>query len=988
MVNPWPSGPPAVGRPVTNAVAPGAAELARALRPRLRGEVRIDPGVRALYSTDASNYRQLPIAVVTPRDAADVEATLEACSQRGLPVLSRGGGTSLAGQTCNTAVVLDFSRHMNQILQIDLEGRTATVEPGVVLDDLRDALTADGLTFGPDPATHNRCTLGGMIGNNSCGTHSLTTGRTADNVDALEVITYDGVRMWVGATDNGELDRLVTGPGIGQIYTGLVQLRDRNADLIRQRFPQIPRRVSGYNLDQLLPENHFNLARALVGTEGTCVVVLKAKLRLTSLPPVRRTVVIGFEDAAAAADAVPAVLELKPYGLEGFDDVLMRDVRKLGLHRDGWPLLPDGGGWLLVELGGESEQEVEEDARRLAAAYDSARALTPRQSQHVWGIRESGLGATARVPGEAPTWPGWEDSAVDPFVLGDYLRDLRRLYDRYGYHAALYGHYGQGCVHSRVDFDLASADGIATFRTFLDDAADVCVRYGGSLSGEHGDGQARAALLPKMYGPELVDAFGQFKALWDPESKMNPGKVVDPAAPVDNLRLGAHYRPRPLPTTFAFAADDGDFAKAVTRCVGVGACRSHSGTVMCPSYQVTREEEHSTRGRARLLFELLNGDELTEGWRDPHVRDALDLCLSCKGCKHDCPVDVDMAQYKAEFLSHWYTWRHPRPAAAYTLGRIMYGARLASLAPGLTNAVTHLPVLAPALKRAAGVHPDRDAPRFASTTFRRVWADRPPDHRQPAAPGGQPVLLWADTFTNYFRPGVGIAAVRVLEDAGCDVRLAGDHEAPLCCGRPLFDWGLLRQARRTLQRTLDAIGDQIDAGIPLVVLEPSCASVFRDELTELLPRDERAARLAKLTLTLPEFLEQRCPHWKAPTTRGAVMVQGHCHDRSVLDFDAELRLLARMGADVSVPSTGCCGMAGAFGFETAHRDLAVAIGEQLLLPAVRTAAESTAVVADGFSCHEQIRQETSRQPVHVAEVVAAALSERRTAGTPDEGETP
>jgi len=583
VVNPWPSGPPAVGRPVTNAVAPGAAELARALRPRLRGEVRIDPGVRALYSTDASNYRQLPIAVVTPRDAADVEATLEACSQRGLPVLSRGGGTSLAGQTCNTAVVLDFSRHMNQILQIDLEGRTATVEPGVVLDDLRDALTADGLTFGPDPATHNRCTLGGMIGNNSCGTHSLTTGRTADNVDALEVITYDGVRMWVGATDNGELDRLVTGPGrIGQIYTGLVQLRDRNADLIRQRFPQIPRRVSGYNLDQLLPENHFNLARALVGTEGTCVVVLKAKLRLTSLPPVRRTVVIGFEDAAAAADAVPAVLELKPYGLEGFDDVLMRDVRKLGLHRDGWPLLPDGGGWLLVELGGESEQEVEEDARRLAAAYDSARALTPRQSQHVWGIRESGLGATARVPGEAPTWPGWEDSAVDPFVLGDYLRELRRLYDRYGYHAALYGHYGQGCVHSRVDFDLASADGIATFRTFLDDAADVCVRYGGSLSGEHGDGQARAALLPKMYGPELVDAFGQFKALWDPESKMNPGKVVDPAAPVDNLRLGAHYRPRPLPTTFAFAADDGDFAKAVTRCVGVGACRSHSGTVMCP----------------------------------------------------------------------------------------------------------------------------------------------------------------------------------------------------------------------------------------------------------------------------------------------------------------------------------------------------------------------------------------------------------------------
>jgi len=810
VVNPWPSGPPAVGRPVTNAVAPGAAELARALRPRLRGEVRIDPGVRALYSTDASNYRQLPIAVVTPRDAADVEATLEACSQCGLPVLSRGGGTSLAGQTCNTAVVLDFSRHMNQILQIDLEGRTATVQPGVVLDDLRDALTADGLTFGPDPATHNRCTLGGMIGNNSCGTHSLTTGPTADNVDALEVITYDGVRMWVGATADGELDRLVTAPGrTVQIRTGLVQLRDRNVDLIRQCFPRTPRRVSGYNLDQLLPENHFNLARALVGTEGTCVVVLKAKLRLTPLPPVRRTFVIGFEDAAAAADAVPAVLERKPYGLEGFDDVLMRDVRKLGLHRDGWPLLPDGGGWLLVELGGESEQEVEEDARRLAAAYDSARALTPRQSQHVWGIRESGLGAAARVPGEAPTWPGWEDSAVDPFVLGDYLRDLRRLYNRYGYHAALYGHYGQGCVHFRVDFDLASADGIATFRRFLDDAADVCV------------------------------------------------------------------------------------------------------------------------------------------------------------------------------LSHWYTWR----AAAYTLGRTVYVARLALLAPRLTNVVTHLPVLSPALKRAAGVHPDRDAPRFVSTTFRPVWANRSPNDRQPTTPGGQWVLLWPDTFTNYFRPDVGVAAVRVLEHAGCNVRLAGDGEAPLCCGRPLFDWGLLRQARRMLQRTLDAIGDQIDAGITLVVLEPSCASVFRGRADRAAaprrtsrPPGQADVDLAGIPGTALPPLESpdhpRRGHGPGPLPRplGPGLrrrAAPACPDgrRRIRPVHRMLRHGRRVRLRDRPPRPG-------------HRDR-----EQLLLPAVRTAGESTAVVADGFSCHEQIRQET-RQPVHVAEVVAAALADSRTARAPDEGETP
>jgi Fe-S oxidoreductase len=467
-------------------------------------------------------------------------------------------------------------------------------------------------------------------------------------------------------------------------------------------------------------------------------------------------------------------------------------------------------------------------------------------------------------------------------VLGDYLRDLRRLYERYGYHAALYGHYGQGCVHSRVDFDLASAAGITSFRHFLDDAADLCVRYGGSLSGEHGDGQARAALLPKMYGPELVEVFREFKAIWDPGGKMNPAKVVDPASPVENLRLGARYRRRALPTTFAYPADEGDFAKAVTRCVGVGACRSHSGTVMCPSYQVTREEEHSTRGRARLLFELLNGDELKDGWRDPHVRDALDLCLSCKGCKHDCPVGVDMAEYKAEFLSHWFGWRHPRPRAAYALGRIMYAARLGSLVAPLANAATHNRVLAPALKRAAGVHPERDAPRFAATTFRHAWAHRPAaDRRVPNTEAAQRILLWPDTFTDHFRPSVGVAAVRVLEDAGCDVRVAGERGAPLCCGRPLFDWGLLSQVRRMLQRTLEAIGDDIDAGTPLIVLEPSCASVFRDELTELLPRDERASRLAKLTLTLPEFLEQRCPGWVAPATEAAVMVQGHCHDRSV-----------------------------------------------------------------------------------------------------------
>lgn len=945
-------------------------QLAQQLRARVRGEVRVDPGARALYATDASNYRQLPIGVVTPRDAHDVVETVAVCRDRGIPVLARGGGTSLAGQGCNTAVVLDFSRHMNAILDIDAAGRTATVEPGVVLDDLRAAVAEHGLTFGPDPATHSRCTLGGMIGNNSCGVHSIMAGRTVDNVQALEILTYDGERMWVGSTSPEDFDRIVAAGGRpGQIYAALRALQERHGQQVRERFPDIPRRVSGYNLDELSPEAGFHVARALVGTEGTCVLVLQAQLRLVPMPPERRTVVLAFTDGPAAADAVPAVMAHEPIGLEGFDEVLMADVRKLGLHRDGWSLLPEGGGWLLAELGAQSTSEVEHAAARLAADFQHSRVLTAEESPQVWGIRESGLGATARVPGQAPTWPGWEDSAVDPAVLGDYLRELRTLYDRYGYHAALYGHFGQGCVHSRVSFDLASATGIATFRQFLNEAAHLCVRYGGSLSGEHGDGQARAELLPLMFGDELVGAFADFKRIWDPTSMMNPGKVVTPDLLDTNLRLGPHYRPRQVKTHFAFTDDDGDFGKAVSRCVGVGACRAHSGTVMCPSYQATREEEHSTRGRAHLLFELLNGDELADGWRDPHVKDALGLCMSCKGCKHDCPVDVDMARYKAEFLSHWYH-RRIRPPAAYSMGMIMYGARLGSAMPALANAVTNTPVLSTLAKRIAGVHPDRQAPRFAPVTFRAAFKHRPDRSTR----AGAPVLLWPDTFTDHFHPQTGVAAVRVLEDAGCSVSLPAKW---VCCGRPLYDWGMLAQAKRLLVRTLKIIGAEIDAGLPVVVLEPSCASVFRNELTELLPHDHRAARLAAQTYTLAEYLEQHRPEWTPPTVPGSLLVQGHCHDRSVLDFGAGQRLLQHTGATVDIPASGCCGMAGAFGFEAAHYDIAQTVGEQELLPAVRAAPASTTLVADGFSCREQIRQNTGRTPIHLAEVLATQLGYAR-----------
>ncbi|MDQ2845021.1 MAG: FAD-binding oxidoreductase [Actinomycetota bacterium] len=938
--------------------------LAAMLTTQLRGEVRFDSGSRALYATDASNYRQRPLGVVIPRDIDDVVAAVEICRRFAAPIFARGGGTSLAGQCCNDGVVLDFSRYVNRVLAVDAEQRWAVVEPGVVLDDLRAAAEEHGLTFGPDPATHSHCTLGGMIGNNSCGVHSILAGRTSDNVLELEVLTYDGVRMWVGPTSDVQYAAILDNGGRpAEIHRALRDLRDRYAELIRGRYPDIPRRVSGYNLDDLLPERNFDVARALVGSESTCVLVLAARLRLVPSPPARRTLLLGYPDGAAAADAVPQVMAHHPIGLEGFDDVLVGDVQARGLHPDGVALLPAGGGWLLAEFGADTDAEAEAAAQtcRDALGNDTARLLDADQAPAVWAVRESGLGAAARVPGQADTHPGWEDAAVDPVRLGDYLREFRTLTERYGYHAALYGHFGQGCVHTRISFDLVTADGVSAFRSFLTDAAQLCVKYGGSLSGEHGDGQARAALLPIMYGTELVAAFGQFKRIWDPDGRMNPGKVVDPYAVDDNLRYGSDYRPLQLTTFFTFPDDGGDFSRAADRCVGVGNCRQHEGALMCPSYQATGEEQHSTRGRARLLFEMLNGAHRDQGWRDEAVKDALDLCLACKGCKSECPVNVDMATYKAEFFAHYYA-RRLRPPAAYSMGLLMYSARAAALAPGVVNALTQAAVTARVLKRAAGVHPDREVPVFAPRTFRS-------GRQAGGKPAGQRVLLWPDTWNDHFHPPALHAGARVLEAAGFTVDLPARW---VCCGRPLYDWGMLGQARRLLRRTLRVLGSDIDAGVPVIGLEPSCVSVFRDELPALLPHDRRAGRLAAQTYTLPEWLAKAAPDF-APPIDGSVLVQGHCHDKSVLDFAAETDLLRRCGAQVETPEDGCCGMAGAFGFEARNYQVSMRCADRALLPAVTRAASGTALVADGFSCREQIRQGSGRAPQHVAELLAQAL---------------
>lgn len=955
--------------------------LAEALGRTVRGEVRFDAGSRAVYSTDASNYRQVPIGVVVPRDSDDVLAALDACRRFDAPVLPRGGGTSLAGQTCNVAVVLDFSKYMHSVLELDPERKLARVQPGVVLDDLRAQAERHHLTYGPDPSTHNRCTLGGMIGNNSCGVHSIAAGLTSDNVEELEIVTYDGLRLRVGATGEEELARLIAGDGRrAMLYAALHALSERYADDIRTGYPDIPRRVSGYNLLELLPERGFHVARALVGSEGTCATVLEATVRLIESPPHRALVVLGYADIYTAADAVPEVMATGPDGLEGFDDRLLADVRKKRLFPRGVALLPPGGGWLLVEYAGWTVHEARAKAERLmhalgrGAAAPEMALLEEHADQHaVWQVRESALGATARAPGQPDTWSGWEDAAVAPERFGAYLRDLRTLMDRFGYGGAFYGHFGQGCLHTRMDYDFLTAEGIATFERFIHEAAEQVVAYGGSLSGEHGDGQARGELLPLMFSPDVIEAFRDFKAIWDPRNRMNPGKLVDAARADQHLRFGTDYRPARPRTTFRYPDDDGSFTRAMTRCVGVGKCRREGGGTMCPSYMVTREELHSTRGRARVLFEMLQGDVLRDGWRDPHVKEALDLCLACKGCKGECPVQVDMATYKAEFLSHYYAGRI-RPRSAYTMGLIYWWARLAAHAPRLANFATHAPLLAGFAKRAGGIAPQRDIPTFARATFVRQFRRRPPASVSADAPR---VILWPDTFNNHFHPETLLAAVEVLEAAGVRVTLP---DVSLCCGRPLYDFGMLDAAQRLLRQILDALRPDIQAGVPVVGLEPSCVAVFRDELLQLFPQDADAQRLSAQTFLLSEYLTR--VRYTPPRLEGAprVVVHGHCHHKAVLGMGAEERMLRDLGLDYTLLDSGCCGMAGAFGFERDHYDVSIACGERVLLPAVRAADAETLIVSDGFSCREQIAQTTDRRALHLAELLR--MAHRQAAGLP------
>ncbi|MFC8780924.1 FAD-binding and (Fe-S)-binding domain-containing protein [Streptomyces nigra] len=952
-------------------------ELETELRAAVRGEVGFDVTSRALTTMDASNYRRVPLGVVAPMDADDIAAALAVCREHRVPVVARGGGTSIAGQATGTGVVLDFTRHMDQLVSLDPETRTAVVQPGLVLDRLQEAAAPHGLRFGPDPSTHSRCTLGGMIGNNSCGAHSVAWGTTADSVRELDVLSARGERLrlgrdWAGAPD------------------GLRALVEGDLARLRTGFPKLPRRISGYALDALLPEHGADVARSFCGSEGTLGILTEAVVRLVPAPRARALAVLAYADESAAAEAAAGLLPLGPLTVEGMAADLVPASAAL----------PRGGAWLFVETGGESEGEARARAEaivRAADVVDAAVVTDPAGQRALWRLREDASGTATRMPDGTEAWPGWEDCAVPPARLGAYLREFRALLAGHGLRGAPYGHFGDGCIHVRIDFDLLTERGVGRFRRFSEELADLVVAHGGSLSGEHGDGQARAELLPRMYGEETVRLFERAKAVWDPDDLLNPGMLVRPAPLDANLRFAVLPR-EPVDVAFGYPADGGDFAAAVRRCVGVAKCRTTSvggPGVMCPSFRATGAEEHSTRGRARLLHEMLAGELVTDGWRSGEVRDALDLCLACKGCRSDCPVGVDMATYKAEFLHHHYAGRR-RPAAHHSMGRLPRWLRLVdrTRTAALVNSLASVRPLAWLAKRLGGIAPERRLPRLATRTFSRWWGGR----EKPAAPaGGELVVLWPDTFTEHLSPSVGQAAVRVLEAAGLRVALpptvrmtpSGRGEGvavamdPLsvlrgrqrvCCGLTYVSTGQLDRARAVLRRTLGLMEPLLERDTPVVVLEPSCAASLRTDLPELLHDDPRAHRLAGRVLTFAEALERYAPGWAPPRIGRPAVGQTHCHQHAVLGDAPDRRLREAAGLTGGL-SGGCCGLAGNFGFEKGHYDVSVACAEEQLLPAVRDAGEDAVVLADGYSCRTQLEHLAGVRGRHLAEVLAEALEQ-------------
>jgi FAD/FMN-containing dehydrogenase/Fe-S oxidoreductase len=944
---------------------------------------------RAEYSSDASNYRVVPRAVVFPRSADDVLAAAAVCRELAVPLTVRGGGTSIAGNSVGPGVVLDLSRHLNQVVSIDPDARTAVVQPGVVLDQLQRAAGRHGLRFGPDPSTHSRCTVGGMIGNNSCGAHAMAYGTTAANVVALDALDGTGRRLQIGAGH--------------QPVPGLAAFVAERVAPISQEFGRFRRQVSGYSLEHLLPSHNANLARALAGTEGTCCIVLGATVSLVPVPAATALCVLGYPDMPAAADDAPCLNGQAVLALEGIDARLV-DVVRAHRANAAVPELPAGAAWLLAEVGGASEAEAVAAARSLAASAGAASSLVVPagpQAAALWRIREDGAGLGSRTAAGAPAWPGWEDAAVPPGQLGPYLREFLALLDGHRLDGLLYGHFGDGCVHVRIDFPLA--DHPERLRPFLTEAAQLVAGYGGSISGEHGDGRARSELLPIMYSQAAIDAFAAFKGLFDPDGLLNPGVVVDARPVAADLRVPA-ARPLRAVGGFALSADGGDLSRAAHRCVGMGKCRADNGPAggfMCPSYLATRDEKDSTRGRARVLQELANGTLVTGGWRAPEVHEALDLCLSCKACSRDCPVSVDMATYKSEVLHQAYRGRL-RPRSHYALGWLPRWTRLAAAAPGLATAALRLRPVTGVVRRLAGIDPRRPLPGLArhpatpsrlrqlavqATTGATVSAGAVSAGARP--PGGRAVI-WADTFTRAFSPQVAESAVAVLAEAGFEVIVP---DRSWCCGLTWISTGQLRGARARLRAAVAGLAPYAEQGVTIVGLEPSCTAVLRGDLTDLLDGDPRARAVAAATRTLAETLlgagRGARPGAGPPAGAGPedlswlrgrlagerIIAQPHCHHHAVLGYHADLAVLRAAGADVQALA-GCCGLAGNFGMERGHYEVSAAVAEQALLPALRAALEGTLLLADGFSCRVQALQLAGWPALHLAEL----LDPRRLAG--------
>ncbi|MET9489056.1 FAD-binding and (Fe-S)-binding domain-containing protein [Nocardia sp. NPDC006630] len=984
--------------------------VVRGLRGRLAGEVDASERRRAEYSSDASNYRVVPAAVVFPRTEADVAEVLAFARGEGLGVTARGAGTSVAGNAIGAGVVLDFSRHMNAIVEVDAEQRWARVQPGVVLGNLQREVAPHGLRFGPDPSTQNRCTLGGMIGNNACGPRAVAWGRTSDTVRELRILDGTGAQRRLGS----EL----------AVVPGLAEFTRSNLALIRTELGRFERQASGYALEHLLPEQGSSVAQAFVGTEGTCGLLLEATVDLVPIPSATVLVVLGYPDMPTAADDIAAIMAVRPIAVEGMDARLVNVVRA---HTGRVPDLPRGGGWLFVEIAGDTAEQARELAELLcdsAHALDTRVVLDQREAQALWAIRADGAGLSGRTPDGNPAWPGWEDAAVPPERLGAYLREFERLMHEHRVDGLLYGHIGDGCIHVRLDLPIKDAP--QRFRAFLEDAARQVVSFGGSLSGEHGDGRARSELLQYMYSPAALAAFADFKALFDPEDVLNPGVLVRPNPLDADLRL-AGLRPVPDAGGFAFLAD-GDIGTAVHRCVGVGKCRadtSLAGGFMCPSYQATADEKDSTRARARVLQEVVRG---ALDWRSDAVAESLDLCLSCKACASDCPAGVDMATYKSETLHRRYH-RRPRPLDHYSLGRLPQWLAIATRFPRVLNTFAATGPLRRIGLRAAGIDSRRPVPPLAARSFRRSWRDRarsgpPPNEtalrattdvtiaapiteghagslptdssgaaravRSDSADGADVqlpigadavshsdsasapavlstgVMLWIDSFTDAFDPEIAWAAVELIESLGYSV---GIPERRVCCGLTWITTGQLDGARKRLRDTVDALDAHVRGGGVVVGLEPSCTAALREDLPRLLPEDPRASAVAGAVRTLAEFLEAQ-PGWEPPDRRGqTVLVQPHCHEHAVSGFAADRRILERTGASVQ-EIAGCCGLAGNFGMQRGHYDVSVAVAENGLLPAVRAAQPDSILIADGFSCRTQAEQLAGKSFRHLAQFLS------------------